>query len=131
VAPGEQQPESDHAFRGDGADAGLHQGRHWRHATGWFSYVLTDAKKQARTVRLTYARQDAGRRFDIRINGHLLAEVTLDGAAAATDTATQAEFYTRDYEIPPDWLAGDKLTVRFEARDGSLAGGLYGLRLLR
>jgi DUF1680 family protein len=127
VAPGEQQPESDHAFRGEGADAGLNQGRHWRHATGWFSYVLTDAKKEARTLRLTYARRDAGRRFDIRINGHLLAEVKLDGGA----TATQPEFYTSDYEIPADWLAGEKLTVRFEARDGSLAGGLYGLRLLR
>ncbi|WP_371866885.1 beta-L-arabinofuranosidase domain-containing protein [Duganella fentianensis] len=124
VAPGEQQPESDHGFRGEGADAGLNQGRHWRHASGWFSYQLNDVKREARVLRLTYARGDAGRRFDIRINGHLLAEVTLTASAAE-------EFYTVDYALPADLLNDGKWEVRFEARAGSMAGGLYGLRLLR
>ena len=132
VAPGEQQPESDHGFRGEGADAGLNLGRHWRHASGWFSYQLNDAKREARVLRLTYARGDAGRRFDIRLNGRLLAEVTLTADAAE-------EFYTVDYVLPAELLAeqqanpsaAEKWELRFEARAGSLAGGLYGLRLLR
>ncbi len=124
VAPGEQQPESDHGFRGEGADAGLNQGRHWRHASGWFSYQLNDAKREARVLRLSYARGDAGRRFDIRINGRLLAEVTLTASAAE-------EFYTVDYALPADLPNDGKWEVRFEARAGSMAGGLYGLRLLR
>lgn len=124
VAPGEQQPESDHGFRGVGADAGLNQGRHWRHASGWFSYQLNDAKREARVLRLTFARGDAGRRFAIRLNGAVLAEVTL--AADAPQ-----EFYTVDYPLPADLPAAEKWEVRFEARAGSLAGGLYGLRLLR
>src|SRR5690606_847178 len=42
VAPGEQQPESDHFFSGSQSEAGIHNGRHWRHARDWFSYQLND-----------------------------------------------------------------------------------------
>ncbi|WP_229260051.1 glycoside hydrolase family 127 protein [Duganella aquatilis] len=124
VAPGEQQPESDHFFKAEGADAGINKGKHWRHATSWFSYDLTDKKGEARILRLTYSKLDAGRRFDILINDKLLAEVRLDASAAQ-------ELYTRDYAIPPGAVATGKLVVKFVARDGSVAGGLYGLRLLR
>jgi len=126
VAPGEQQPESDHFFKAEGGASGLAKGRHWRHATNWFSYDLTDKKSEARALRLTYSKGDAGRRFDILINGQLLAEVKLDA------TAPQ-ELYTVDYPIPPALVAvaGGKLVVKFVAREGSVAGGLYGLRLLR
>ena len=126
VAPGEQQPESDHFFKGEGADAGMNKGRHWRHATGWFSYDLIDKKGEARALRLTFARSDAGRRFDIIANGLLLAEIKLESTAPT-------DFYTQDIKIPAALAtaAGGKLEVRFVARNGSLAGGLYGLRLLR
>lgn len=126
VAPGEQQPESDHFFKADGGESGLAKGRHWRHATNWFSYDLTDKKSEARALRLTYSKGDAGRRFDILINGQLLAEVKLDAKAPQ-------ELYTVDYPIPPALVAaaGGKLVVKFVARNGSVAGGLYGLRLLR
>ena len=126
VAPGEQQPESDHFFKGEGIEAGVNGGRHWRHAKKWFSYELTDPKGEARLLRLTFARADSGRRFDIEINGVPLAEVTL-----AKDTAQ--EFYTIDYPLPASILQAkpQTLSVRFVAKPGSIAGGLYGLRLLR
>jgi hypothetical protein len=41
VAPGEQQPEADHEFAGNGTETGVNFGRHWRHATDWFGYRLT------------------------------------------------------------------------------------------
>jgi hypothetical protein len=126
VAPGEQQPESDHGFAGEGADAGLNGKRHWRHATGWFSYRLNDKKHEAKLLRLTFARADAGRRFDILVDGQRIAEVTLPAGE------TQ-EFYTRDYALPPELVkaSNGKLEVKFVAKEGSIAGGLYGLRLLR
>jgi len=126
VAPGEQQPESDHFFKGEGADAGINSGRHWRHASKWFSYQLNDPKKEAKALRLTFARADGGRRFDIVVNGERIAEVEL-----ATDEAQ--EFYTRDVALPAALVqgAGGKLEVKFIAKEGSVAGGLYGLRLLR
>ncbi len=123
VAPGEQQPESDHFFKGEGVAAGVNAGRHWRHANKWFSYELNDPKGEARVLRLTFARKDAGRRFDIELNGVLLAEVSL-GADADQD------FYTVDYPLPAQ-AAPSRLTLRFVAKPGSVAGGLYGLRLLR
>lgn len=126
VAPGEQQPESDHFFKGEGSDAGINSGRHWRHASKWFSYELGDAKQEAKLLRLTFAKADAGRQFDILVNGQLLAHVTLSADA-------REEFYTLDYPIPASMTnaARGKLSVRFVAKPGSVAGGLYGLRLLR
>ena len=126
VAPGEQQPESDHFFEGEGADAGTNSGRHWRHATKWFSYRLSDPKGEAGVLRLTFARVDGGRRFDIVVNGERIAEVELPGDAAE-------EFYTRDYALPAALVqkGGGKLEVKFLAKEGSVAGGLYGLKLLR
>lgn len=126
VAPGEQQPEVDHGFQGEGADSGTDHGRHWRRATQWFSYQLKDPKREARLLRLTFARADAGRRFDIVVNGQRVAEVELGGDAAEA-------FYTRDFALPAalGQDGGGKLDVKFVANSGSMAGGLYGLRLLR
>jgi uncharacterized protein len=126
VAPGEQQPESDHGFKGEGADAGINNGRHWRHASKWFSYQLNDPKREAKTLRLTFARADAGRKFDVVVDGQRIAEVELAAGEAQ-------EFYTRDFALPSALVQGanGKLEVKFVAQEGSMAGGLYGLRLLR
>ncbi|MGB9110285.1 MAG: DUF6805 domain-containing protein, partial [Telluria sp.] len=106
--------------------AGINAGRHWRHATKWFSYQLNDPRGEARVLRLAFARVDGGRKFDILVNGALLAEIALP-----TDVAE--EFYTRDYALPASLVrsASGKLEVRFVAKKDSVAGGLYGLRLLR
>jgi len=123
VAPGEQQPESDHAFKGEGADAGINGGRHWRHASKWFSYELNDREAAARTLRLTFSSADAGRKFAVLLNGQPLQSIEL---------AKEAQpFYTRDIALPAGAAQNGKLEVRFVAHPGSMAGGLYGLRLLR
>lgn len=122
VAPGEQQPESDHGYQAEGGDAGLALEGRWRHASGWFSYVLNDPRRQATLLRLTLSPHDAGRRFDVEVNGRRVAELTLDARQ-------DAGLYTRDLPLPAG--LGERLSVRFVARDGSLAGGLYGLRLLK
>jgi hypothetical protein len=49
--------------------------------------------------------------------------VTLEG-----DNAT--DFYTRDFAIPATSARTGKLHIVFRAHSGSVAGGLYGLRLL-
>jgi DUF1680 family protein len=127
VAPGEQQPESDHAFKGEGAENGIAPAGRWRHAKKWFSYDLNDARAEARALRLSFAKGDAGRRFDVLVNGQLVAEVEL-GKPETAD-----EIYTREFPLPPELVraAGGKLNVKFVAKPGSIAGGLYGLRLLR
>jgi hypothetical protein len=126
VAPGEQQPESDHFFKGEGAEAGVYQGRHWRHATKWFSYQLNDPKQEGKVLKLTFARSDAGRRFDIVVSGKLIAEVELAGGQVE-------EFYAKDYALPPELVkkSTGNLEVVFVAKEKSVAGGVYDLRLMR
>ncbi|RDV13010.1 glycosyl hydrolase [Pontibacter diazotrophicus] len=126
VAPGEQQPESDHNYRGEKTESGVHQDRHWRHASGWFSYDLKDTKKEARKLRVTYFGLDKDRHFDIYINGSLLKSVSLDGAMGDT-------FFDADYAIPEELVKSSNgvLEVKFAAQEGSVAGGVYGVRLLK
>ena len=126
VAPGEQQPESDHGFKGEGVESGINKSARWRHATAWFSYELNDPELRARSLRLRFSTGDAGRQFDVWVNGQGLAEITL-GADAAT------ELYERDIPQPAALVqaSGGKLTVKFVAKPGSIAGGLYGLRLMK
>lgn len=125
VAPGEQQPESDHFYKGEQSEAGLYNGRHWRHTHAWFSYELNDKQSEAKTLQITYAGIDAGRKFEIRLNDVVIATVESTGNAK--------EFFTVDYTIPQELVkkANGKYTLKFIAVSGSVAGGIYGVRLLR
>ncbi|MDM5181888.1 hypothetical protein PO883_32445 [Massilia sp. DJPM01] len=126
VAAGEQQPESDHGYQADGGDAGVNKGRHWRHASGWFSYALNDPTLEAAALRLSFSTLDAGREFDVLLTGATIAAVELDAPPGQA-------MYTRDVAIPTAMVAasGGKLVVKFVARPGAIAGGLHGLGLLR
>lgn len=125
VAPGEQQPESDHFYKGEQAEAGLYNNRHWRHTRSWFSYELNDKKQEAKTLRITYAGIDSGRKFEIQLNDVVIAKVE--------STGNTQEFFTVDYAIPTELVkkAKGKYTLKFVAAPGSIAGGIYGVRLLR
>lgn len=126
VQPGEQQPESDHFFQGVGSEAGLNGTRHWRHATDWFGYQL-NAKGQVNPVlRLTYFGLDTGREFDIVIDDKKLTKVSLSDTREAT-------YYSVDYPIPADFIADPNkpFRVKFVAKPGSIAGGLYEVRLMK
>jgi DUF1680 family protein len=123
VAPGEQQPEVDHGFQGSGADAGLTAGRHWRHATGWFSYQLQDPRREARILRLAFMPAATPRRFAVTVNGEPVATIELAAG-------TPQDVVTRDVALPATLAAG-RLEVKFVAAHDSVAGDLLDLRLLR
>ncbi|MCE3254164.1 MAG: glycosyl hydrolase [Cellvibrio sp.] len=125
VAPGEQQPESDHSYKGEQSETGIYNGRHWRHTRAWFSYDLNDKQREAKKLQITYAGVDAGRHFTVHLNNLLIATVNPEGDAQ--------EFFTVEYAIPADLVkkSNGRYTVRFTAKPGSVAGGIYGVRLLR
>ena len=126
VDTGQQQPESDHNVKFHDSEAGVHNDRHWRHARGWFSYELNDPSKEATKLRVTYSGGDRGRNFDIMVNKQLLATVNLNGSQGST-------FVDVDYPIPADILAKNtngKMEVMFKAHEGSIAGGVFFIRLL-
>ncbi len=124
VAPGEQQPEVEHGFTGEGTETGLHRGRRWRHGR-WFQYTLNTRGEKAADLVVTYWGGDRDRTFEIRVNGVLLATEKLTGARPG-------EFFEQRYPIPTEVLAAapdGRLTVRFSAPTG-LAGGIFDLRLM-
>ncbi|QDV73882.1 glycoside hydrolase family 127 protein [Botrimarina mediterranea] len=126
VAPGEQQSEVEHGYRGENTSTGIWRDRRYRHADGWFSYTLDTRGERDIALRLTYFGSDR-RHFDILAGGELLEEVRLE--APEPD-----RFLQRDYPIPADRLdaiEGDALTVRFEAKPGSMAGGIFEVRLIK
>ena len=127
VAPGEQQPESDHFFKGNKTRSGIHQNNFWRDATGWFSYLLNDKDNKAKVLRIEYFGLDAGREFDIEMNGVLLATVSLIGDKGD-------RFYTVDYVVSDKIKAlskNGKHVLKFIAKKNSTAGGIYHVRLLK
>ncbi|QJR81262.1 glycosyl hydrolase [Alteromonas pelagimontana] len=124
ITPGEQQPEVEHDFKGEGTRAGVNNGKHWRDATGWFEYTLKNPDQKARMLRITYSKGDVDRYFTISINGTTLAEVALPAKKG------EGEYYTVDYPLAPDMREQTSLRLRFEANAGSVAGGIYGIRLV-
>jgi uncharacterized protein len=127
VAPGEQQPESDHAYASEGSESGVHRDRHWRHAKGWFSYELKDPRQEARQLQVTYYGLDKDRHFDIYVNDVLLTTVHSDGSQGD-------QFFDVSYPLPEKVrksAAKDILKVKFQAYPNSVAGGVFGVRLLK
>lgn len=124
VAVGQQQPEAEHDFKGKGTEAGVHRGRHWRHASGWFSYALTNPNGEAQQLRLTLSKEDSGRRFKILLNGYVIDTYT-------TKHYDAPGFYQLNYPIPETIRDNPVIEFRIEALPNSMAGGLYEVRLLK
>ncbi|WP_206099667.1 beta-L-arabinofuranosidase domain-containing protein [Rheinheimera riviphila] len=138
INPGEQQPEVEHQYQGEQSRAGMHLGRHWRDSTAWFGYQLADVAPVAngsplRVLRVDYFAGDVGRSFSIWLNGKKLADVSLPVSQQLRQPGS-ADFYSVDYLIPPEVLAlssNGKHQLKFVADPGSVAGGIYGIRLMR
>jgi DUF1680 family protein len=126
VAAGEQQPEVDHQFTGIDSTAGLTKERHWRHASGWFSYALNDAQLQAKTIRLSFLTPKSERSFDVMINGVLIDSINLP-------VKSSEELQTFNFSVPAVQVqqSQGKLVVKLVAHQGSIAGDLVELRLLK
>ncbi|MBK9991036.1 MAG: glycoside hydrolase family 127 protein [Verrucomicrobia bacterium] len=125
VSPGEQQPEVEHAYQGEGAESGIYNGRHWRHGRT-IQYTLSTRSEKAAVLAVTYSGSDSGRQFDIFANGTLLATQELVGEKFG-------EFIEKQYAIPATVVASapdGRVTIRFVAKK-ILAGGLFDVRLLR
>jgi DUF1680 family protein len=127
VAPGEQQPEVDHSLAATASNTGVSLGRHWRDATGWFSYQMRTVTDAPLELIVTYHSQEHRRVFDIFVNDHLLAAVN-----SGNDPRDQ--FVDVAYPIPSALLAAvpeGKLTVKFVAKEKSRTASIFGVRLAK
>ncbi len=128
VQIGNDVSEREHNLQGERTDRGEFNGRHWRHAVegGWFSYDLRVLPDQPVQLLCTYWGSDSGRRtFDILVDGVKIGTQTLNGDAPD-------RFFDVSYQIPQEVTRGKgRVTVRFQAHPGHLAGGLFGCRIIR
>lgn len=127
VRIGEPPSETEHALQGERTESGEHLGRRWRHATagGWFSYRLRVPPDGPAALSCTYWGSDVGRVFDILADGEKLVTQRLQNERPN-------EFF--DVEIPlPEQITKGKehVTIRFQAHPGSIAGGVFGIRILK
>ncbi len=127
VTAGEQQPEMDHAYRGEQTEVGEFEGRHWRESSASFGYDLKAAPDVPLELMVTYTSETRRRRFDILINDTLVAEVTRmprDGEGFIV------EHYPIEKEVL-DKSRGGSLRVTFRARDNARTAQVCEVRLVK
>lgn len=124
---GEIQPERDHNLKSENSGAGEAAGYKFRDAdNGWFSFDMKVDPTAPQQLMCKYWGADKDKRhFDIFIDDVLFREVSLTG-----DHGEQV--FDVYYNIPASFIKGkNKVTVKFKARPGNHAGGLFGLAILK
>lgn len=109
------------------SQAGQFGGRAWRHATngGFFDLEMKTLPNQPLALLCTYWGGDGGvREFDILVDGKAIATQKLQNNRPG-------QFYDETYAIPQELTQGkEKVTVRFQAKPGKTAGGVFEVRTL-
>jgi len=129
VANGEQQPETDHAMQSEKSNKGNNFNEFYREARdgGYFSYDLSTKSETNLSLFIRYWGAEWGsRKFDIYIDDEkLLSEDN-------SNKWNQSMFKNIVYPIPDSMVKGKShIRVKFQASQGSTAGGIYIVRLLR
>lgn len=129
VAPGEQQPEVDHAMQSEQSRKGSFMDEFWRDANnnGYFSYRLTTNGETELSLRVRYWGAEWGsRKFDIYLDDEKLVSENNTGRW------NQSKFQDIEYPIPSSMLQGKtQIRVKFQALPQNTAGAVYYLRLLK
>jgi len=127
VEVGEAESEKEHSLQAEKSESGELRGERWRHAVdgGWFSFDLKVLPDNAMVLLGRYWGSDTGRTFDILVEGTKIASQTVN-------VNFPGDFFDVEYKIPLELTRAKKrVTVRYQAPPEGLAGGLYGLVMLR
>lgn len=126
VTPGEQQPESDHNFKGEKTETGIFKERHFRYGQGFFTYDLKNALFEAHKLRFTYFGGDKNKKFEVYINDILVSTINMDGSEGD-------QFIDKTVALPAEFLKSKSkiLQVKFKAKSNSTITGIYEVRLLK
>jgi len=120
--------ERAHNQQGKRSYSGAAFGRRWRDARGggWFSYDMKVLPDRPVCLTVTYWGGDSGNRvFDILIDGQKLATQKINAPKPG-------EFTDVTYAVPVELTNGkQKVTVTFQAHPGSMAGGVFGCRIVK
>jgi uncharacterized protein len=129
VAPGEQQPEADHAMESDQSRSGTRHNEFWREASngGYFSYQLSTQSETGLSLMVRYWGAEWGnRKFDLFIDDEKL--LTEDN----TGRWHRSTFIDVEYAIPDSMVKEkENIRVKFQSLPQHTAGGVYYVRLLK
>ena len=121
--------ERNHNFQGEKTASGAvpSMAYCYRHAEpgGWFSWEFKLPADKPADLLCSYWGSDVGRTFDVLVDEHLVATESLKPIHPGC-------VYDVVYPIPPELTAGkEKVTVKFLANHGTMAGGVFGCGMLR
>jgi len=125
---GEMQPERDHNLKASErsyVDEAL--GRTGREArpANFFAFDMKVKPEVANTLMLTYIGDDKNRKFDLKVDGQLLATVEWKGGETG-------KFYDFEYPLPANLIEGKtKVNDRIEANYDKTAGRIFGCRTIK
>lgn len=122
VAPGEQQPESEHNFKAVSSQSGQENGLFWRNTTTAFQYDLKNPALEAKTLRISYLATKNSNPFKILINGEVLAEEHFDSEESQ-------KIVDRDYDI--SIFQKEEIEVKFVSVSGLETERIHYVRLLK
>lgn len=125
VAAGEQQPESDHRFVGQGTWSGLTDGLRWRAADGWWSYRLTDPDGTATGLQVIHLAGEGAGPTTVLVDGHLLGTLTPSSGPEGKEQAI-----SQVLPLDANRRAGTA-EIRFEAAGSGTTIRLREVRLVR
>lgn len=129
VAPGEQQPEADHAMQKQASNTGNNLDEFWRDARsgGFFSYKLSTNNETGLSLIVRYWGAESGnRKFDIYVDDQKLITEDISGKW------NQRKFKDVEYAIPDVMVRGKEMvSVKFQPLQGNTAGAVYYIRMAR
>jgi len=127
VQPGEMQPERNHNFKGVKSSVGSFKERASRDSRGgWFSFDLkTIADTPVALVVDYWGGFPGAKTFDILVNNKIIATENISNKK-------DGQFVSVQYDIPEVLSRGrSKMTIRFQAHEGNMAGPVFGVRTVR
>jgi uncharacterized protein len=128
--PGQMQSERDFAEKDEDSAPVQLQGRYGRLGNGWFSYDLPVDPASSAVLVVTYSNDARGRKggFDVLVDGTKVGEQMMERRTPEQDV----RFFDVKYPLPADMVKGkQKVTVRFQAKDGDAIPGVFGIRTVR
>ena len=125
---GEMQPERDHGLQASErsyVDIALGRSGREARAGNYFSFNMKIQQGFPNKLLLTYIGDDKRRKFDVKVEGEVIATVEWNGGITG-------KFYDVEYPIPANILM-DKTTVnvRIEANYDKTAGRIFGCRTIK
>ena len=125
---GEMQPERDHELQASErsyVDIALGRSGREARAGNYFAFNMKVQPGFPNKLLLTYIGDDKRRKFDVKVEGEVIATVEWNGGVTG-------KFYDLEYPIPPNILMGKTtVNVRIEANYDRTAGRIFGCRTIK